>query len=758
MAALITGNAPQVRPAEVAMVMYAVGRSLVLAAALLVGSGVVLSVCALDAKPTPAVKEVDLKARMKSLIAESLKTGDLWTAIQADAYATQKLGVRSAGILGNGEIIGDPLFAFPSRIVGHHQRGEQLIVIAGQRIHRLAMDGRPVAVSLSIPFQPHATAVSENGTFVALAERQRRPAWALNVSVRNLSTGVEVFAGTLPLVASDYIHGDIQIAPDGSAVMVGIVNDDGEAGPRTAVLRAGGKHVAVPGFFRPVAIAADGAWGLAEPASNIGGEDHHWALLHGGTALTCRSVAVGAGVAALIAQEERDRVHVVARDGTRSLLALPRPLSGGARVLSAGDWLVVASGWPTEAAQREVDLLGNPGEVIQSQPFTSWFYRWSDLAGGVLPAQPLLSVPGIPAVSTLSSSTVFVGAETAVQVVDLTQAKPEAKPLMTAAGRVRYIEPRHGRVVLWLREGKYQVIEESGADLWNGVASNGVQLHDPWFASVHQDDGSVTWVRLAAMPAERINARLTIPAGGDYELSLDRYHRRLISARSRAEWVEFDPATGKPVKAVGIRPLRPQVVGTGSGSMISAFSVQWARLVPRLVPPVVEDPASRWNPLDAWRVNGTLVVLDHHGQVHIAGRKRGVYQTLGSVDYPTMFAQTATGDVMITSDENVARARLAAGPILATEGLGIGQLAEPLPEGPWRVRKLFFMPPRGGSLMWDTTRCGFVPARLRSPPPPATGMLVVTDSLVFDLDPAVGKQLGTLDKTGLRTADDAEDE
>jgi hypothetical protein len=119
-----------------------------------------------------------------------------------------------------------------------------------------------------------------------------------------------------------------------------------------------------------------------------------------------------------------------------------------------------------------------------------------------------------------------------------------------------------------------------------------------------------------------------------------------------------------------------------------------------------------------------------------------------------MFAQTAMGDLMITSDENVGRARVAAGPILATEGLGIGQRTEPLPEGPWRVKNLFFVPPRGGSLMWDPLRSGFTPARLRSPPPPATGMLVVTDSLVFDLDPAVGKQLGVIDKAGLRDAED----
>ncbi len=733
------------------MTSYAVVRSLLFATAMMVSSGVVSLMPAVDTKPTPAPKEADHRARMKSLVAEALKGGDLWTAIQADAYASQKLGVRSAGLLGSSEVLGDPLFAFPARIAGQHQRGEQVIVIAGQRIYRLASDGRPLAVSQPIPFVAHATAVTNDGVFVALVERTRTPAWTLKVVVRNLTTGSEVFSASLPLVASDYIHGDIHIAPDGSAVMVGVLNDDDNAGPRTAVMRAGGKHVVVPAYYRPVAIGSDGVWGIAEPASNIGGDDRHYALLHGGTSLLCRSVAVGSGVAAMISLEDRANVQVIAGDGKRSTLRLPHALGTSARVLSAGEWLVVASGWPKQG-QAAVDLLGNPVSSA-AEAYTSWFYRWSEVATDATQAQPLLSVPGIPGVSTLAATTVFVGGED-VQVVDLTQAKPLAKKLMTPVGQVRYIESRHGRVLLWLREGKYQVIDESGVDLWNGVAGNGVDLHDPWYASTYQEDGTITWVRLAALPGERLATRLALPPGGGYELELDRYHRHLLAVRTRADWMEFDPSTGKALKGVGIRPLRPQVVAPGSGSAISAFTVQWARLLPRLATPVVEDPASRWNPLDAWRVNGTLVVLDHHGQVHVAGRKRGSYQTLGSVDYPAMFAQTAMGDLMIASEENVGRARLAAGPILATEGQGIGQPAQPLLEGPWRVKNLFFMPPRGGSLLWDATRCGFTPARLRSPPPPATGMLVITDSLVFDLDPGVGKQFGVLDKAGLRDADE----
>ena len=82
----------------------------------------------------------------------------------------------------------------------------------------------------------------------------------------------------------------------------------------------------------------------------------------------------------------------------------------------------------------------------------------------------------------------------------------------------------------------------------------------------------------------------------------------------------------------------------------------------------------------------------------------------------------------------------------------IGTTAEPFPEGPWRIKNLFYIPPRGGSLIWDAAHCGFTPTHLRSP---ATGgMLAVTDSLVFDIDSALGKQLGVIDKAGLRGADE----
>lgn len=697
-----------------------------------------------------AAKQIDLKARMKTLVAEALKAGDLWTAIQADAFASQKLGVRSSGVLGGAEILGDPLFAFPHRLGGFAQRGDVLAVASGNRFYRLAADGHPLGVSIPLTITPTTLGLSVDGTYVALIERQRNPEWALKLSVRTVATGAEVFSATQPIVRSDYIYGDVQVAADGSAVVVGLLNDDGNDVPRLAVLRASGKHVVVKGYYRPVGIANGGGWGLAEPQENRSADERVWTLLQGGMSMTCQSVAMGPSMAAVIPQEQATTVHIVGRDGTQSMLPLPRLLGSSARVSANADWLLVGSGW-AKSDENEVDLLGNP--VGPGEPYVTWFFRWNDLAKDPANAVPALTVNGLHGISSLVPTTVFVGWEKDVRVIDLTQSTPEAKPLMTAVANVRWIEPRHGRLVLWLREDKYQVIDEAGADLWNGIATNGVTVHDPWYAEAHHEDGHREWIKLGTA-AERQVTRLQLPAGGGFELELDRYHRHLLASRSRTEWVEFAPATGKQIPAAGLRDRRPQMTFLGSGSMISQFSVQAARLVPRLDPPVPEEPSTRWNPRDAWRVNGSLLVIDHHGQIYISGRKRGTHQLLGNVDHPNEFAQSMAGDLVISNDEQLARARFAAGPILATEGQGIGQRSQPLPEGPWRVKATFFVPPRGPSMMWDAQRCGFVPARLRSPLPPSTNLLVVTDSLLIEVDPALGKQLGVLDKGGLRDLDE----
>jgi hypothetical protein len=692
-----------------------------------------------------AAKQVDLKARMKALVAEALKSGDLWTAIQADAFASQKLGVRSSGVLGGAEILGDPLFAFPNRLGGFAQRGDLLAVASGNRFYRLAADGHPLGVSIPLTITPSALGLSTDGTYVALVERQRIPELALKLSVRTVATGAEVFSATQTILRGDYLYGDVQVADDGSAVVVGLLNDDGNDVPRLAVLRASGKHVMVRGYFRPIGIANGGNWGLAEPQENRSADTRVYALLQGGMTMTCQSAVMGPGVAAVIPQEQTT-VQIVGHDGTQSALPLPRPLGTSGRVTATAEWLLIGSGW-AKVDENEVDLLGNP--VGPGEPYVTWFYRWSDLAKDPAKAVPVLTVNGLSGISTLVPTTVFVGWETDVRVVDLTQTTPEAKPLMTTVAKVRFIEPSHGRMLLWLRENKYQVIDESGADLWNGVAPNGVVIHDPWYAHIRHDDGHYEWIKFG-LAAERQVSRLQVPAGSDYEIQLDRYHRHLIATRSRREWVEFSPTTGKVIPAIGLREFRPQMTFRESGRAVSQFSVQAARLVPRLDPPVPEEPSTRWNPRDAWRVNGSLLVIDHHGQVYISGRKRGTHQLLGNLDYPNEFAQTLAGDLVITNEEQLARARFAAGPILATEGQGIGQRSQPLPEGPWRVKSTFFVPPRGSSMMWDAQRCGFVPVRLRSPPPPATNLLVVTDSLVIDVDPVLGKQLGVIDKSGQR--------
>ena len=692
---------------------------------------------------TPLPREVDLKTRMKALIGEALKAGDLWTAIQADAFATSRLGVRSSGLLGASEIIGDPLFAFPHMISSYHQRGDTLVVVSGARIYRLGLDGHPLAVPITLPFVPDHGVLSRDGRFLALLERQKAPVRQLKVSVVTMPAGSEVFSALVPLVSGDAIYGPPQIAEDGSAVVVTLIDSE-ETQTRLQVVRGSGKSVAVPGYFRPLGVGVNGAWALAEPLTNREADERVWMLLAAGQATPLLNCTAGPGLGAVITQEAPTQLHIVLADGSLAALPLPLPLERKARVASVGEYLVLSTGWPSAA--EEVDLLGNPIAVATTP--TTMLFRWSDLVQPAT-AKPVLTLPGVFGHSQLTATLVFMGAGTQLSQIDLTQAPLAAKPLLTAPREIRFVDAVAGRLMLWLGHDERLVASEDGHVLWHGPAVSAV-VHDPWFLEVRGEDHVVDWVRLAEKPEERLVTRLKLPNPGTYDLELDRYHRRLVASAGRRDWHEFDPLTGKPVGDPLHGEVRPRVVVVSpreGGLMIS----QAARLVPRLLPP--EDESTlRWNPLDAWRVGPSLVVLDHHGQVYVAGRKRGTYPVIGSVDHALGMGQTAAGEVVMADDEHKVVAGLAAGPALVFSGPAIGTKAEPFPEGPWRVKNLFFIPPRGPSLVWDAIHCGFTPSRLRSPL--TGGMLAVTDSLVFDLDPALGRQLGVLDKAGLRDADD----
>jgi hypothetical protein len=703
--------------------------------------------------PPAPPREVDLKLRMKALIAEALKAGDLWTAIQADAFASQKLGVRSGGVLGGSEILGDPLYAFPTLIGCFQQHGDLLMVVSGDRLYRLGLDGRPLGLSLPLGMTPHYSGLSHDGRLLMLVDRQTFPGWQLKVSVRAMPAGNEVFGTTVPLTRGEYVFGAPQVSVDGSAMVIGLLDADDE-NPRLQVVRTNGKNVSVRGHARPRGIGAEGTWALVD-SLDPEADSRAATLLQGGMATAMHRAVAGPGVAAVIPAGEHLGVQLVGRDGMLTPLPLPVALSSNAQLVSLGDHLIIGSGW-VRASRGEVDLLGNPVEAA-AQPYTTCLVRWSDLESRTGDAPPLLQLRGPFTASATLPNTVFIATGHQLMAYELTAAEPVGRPLMDLGGDVHYLDGQHGRLVMWMRDGSKLVVSEEGKELWRGPGG-AVRLHDPWHAEVAHEGAPRGWVRLAEDPAARKTSVPALPAtdDNDHEFRLDRYHRRLLAFYGRRRWAELDPHLATMVHHATPREAAPQVVPLGTYPWRGNLVIQAARLVPRFAEPTSEavaDAAQYWNPRDAWRVGGTTVVLDHHGQVFTTGRKRGTFVSLGSVDRGDFLALGKQGELVVAQEEGQIVGLLAAGPTLVGEGPSIGSASDPLPEGPWRVKNQFFIPPRGQSLMWDAARCGFTPRHLRSPPG-SPGLLVVTDSLVIDLDPVIGKQLGTQDRQGLRDLDD----
>ena len=230
---------------------------------------------------------------------------------------------------------------------------------------------------------------------------------------------------------------------------------------------------------------------------------------------------------------------------------------------------------------------------------------------------------------------------------------------------------------------------------------------------------------------------------------MDRYHRHLFATSDKKDWYDFDPLTGKLLNdsKQGKLPDVDRAETDHVGMLVS----QVGRLVPRLQPPSLppgDDSTVRWNPLDAWRVGKSLIVLDRHGQVYVAPPKRGPFQMIGSVNFSRRLALSDDGDVVMVDGDDKIVGNLAPGPLLAAVGPLIGKGAADFPEGPWRVKNSFYIPPHGKSMMWDSLKCGFTPNRLRSP---ATGeLLVITASLVLEVGPDLGSKVGTPDREGAR--------
>jgi hypothetical protein len=282
------------------------------------------------------------------------------------------------------------------------------------------------------------------------------------------------------------------------------------------------------------------------------------------------------------------------------------------------------------------------------------------------------------------------------------------------------------------------VFDAAGHLMWSGAAKS-LDLFAPAWAVI--ESSGYQLISLSEDAGKRNVCKLQIEGTG-WDFYVDRYGRRLVATKTK-QWVECDLSTGK-LRHSGTT-MAPQA--TVHEQPVGRFRLEHARLIEKSVPVGSEEPSAGWAPLDAWREGATLLVLDRNGRIFSPARRRG-FALLGWCDDAESFSMYK-GTLALANDSDKVTAGFGSGgsgPVLVVDFTGKGMAAaEPLPIGPWHVQGLSFQVPHGGQMAWDAAKAGFMARQLRSPPGDP-GLLVVTDSLIFDLEAGIARQMGSPEK------------
>jgi hypothetical protein len=631
--------------------------------------------------------------------------------------------------------------------------------------------------------------LSTDGKVLAGVEFRRHAATpVIAISVNGLPSGALVFKANPALTTGDYLQGPVCVAEDGSAVALTLF-DSNDGNPRLLVARPGDANVVVPGYYRAVGIASAGTWALARPWASRSEDHPPVALLMAAVPprlLTTAAMGPGYGVGILATLPPARPVAVSPTPGVGpaapappsvtaqvpvpvpapaspplpataaapaatppapvpiyslqlikpngSLAELP-PLIGfskSCRIQSLGRWVVIGSGYQATSPET-TDLLGNV--VVkggQDQPFTTMFYRWSDLA--LEPAgAPALVIQGDWTVAANEVNAVYAFRDRTITMIDLTGNDAVERPFAQTPFTIGSLSCEAGLVKAREDEGtNWLVTDSAGHPLWTGNATS-CDLFEPGWAVTAS--AGYQLIGLNEDAAKRTSVRLQVEGSG-WDVTVDRFGRRALATKS-GKWIECDPLTGKVRRTGTVAPPPVAVREQPDGR----YRVEHARVVEKSVPLGSEDPVTAWAPQDAWRVGGTLLVLDHSSRIYMSGKRRS-YSSLGTCDDADSFA-LLKDNLVVANDNDKVIGGFTAGPLLVTEFEGKGLTAsEPLSSQLWHIKGLSFQPPRGTQMLWDPLKAGFTPRLLRCPPG-ALGLMAVTDSLIFDLDANIARQMGS---------------
>ncbi|MBA3938938.1 MAG: hypothetical protein H0X38_15940, partial [Planctomycetes bacterium] len=402
------------------------------------------------------------------------------------------------------------------------------------------------------------------------------------------------------------------------------------------------------------------------------------------------------------------------------------------RIDTVGRWLVVGAGL-SQSSGVETDPFGNLVPVA-GQTYNVLCWRWKDLlADPTAPPAFKFTKPYTLRANTPNQVVCWQGP--AVAMLDLSGDEPVERPLFTTPSGPEYISDLAGGLLLHFDDNRQVLYDDQGHQLWSGDEDGELTVQAmPWGLVGHGPYATRTYelVRLDADPAHRASQKVPLPPG-PWDIAIEPARERVIAINSGVSWSELELPSLKARRNVQWSAASPAPEPQTLGYAISPrFRVRQARLLPSDLPDS-EDAPAHWSPRDACHVGQALLVLEQSGRVLISAKRKGPFQLLGYSDTAAVFGQRGPEPFLLDAEDRLVTA-IVPGPALLEDFTGRLLAGEPLPPGPLKVSGLTFAGPHGGVVAWEG-KVGFSPRHLRSQAG-SPGLLVVTDSLLIDLDPA----------------------
>jgi hypothetical protein len=653
--------------------------------------------------------EGDAKAEARALYGEAVKSLDVWTMLQLEAWSANN-GGRLHSALPGVEMIGEPLFATPFTISHLHNLPDRVVVTTRDRVYQWAVDGRPLSLSWPLPFGTWEDTVEPLGQALGLLGRRSNDDDTRTFSLAAVSLGDGSVRSSSEFSGPSGEHtGAVAVAPDASAVAAEL------HGESTRVIVAIGKEQRIlGGWRRPRALGRNGAWMIADNGND------RTLITQGGATTRLRDSATGPGSAAVLI---KDQASLVKDDGSLAAMEVPMGLGKDAQLVTVGAWLVIASG-PGALSKPAIDVLGNLSGGGQPQPPRCAFYRWRDLLAD--PAAPPVAVEDTSLVVAESeAAAVFRWHGPTIELMDLAGDQPVMRPFATAPGDISWIEAEFQVVTVSLADGKRWLLDATGKELLQPTPG-WLEVHSrDWALARAGADGKEAYqaIHLSVDSTKRNAAPLQIDPG-EWRVVLPTLSDQVVAWRDDL-WRRLDAFTGKVI-AQGDAESRPSV--DRSWDPRGRFYARGPRVLRKTAP----SPGRQWNALDVWRTGRVTTILDRDERVWIS-RKRGEWLDLGQTPGSDRLVR-CNGDLGVSDRDGKVLATITSAGRLDAPRPMLGEL----PPGLWQVRDLQFVPPRSGNQVWNPAT-GLFPEYLRCC---EDGLLVPLASVVLVLDPAGGKALG----------------